>query len=121
MQKTLCLSTLGDLDSGFAAAIIDKEIRTVLDDLDDRGDDGKARKVEISLTVQRLDNGLIAAHVEANARMPRRRTNGTIGRLRREEDRSRLLFQDGDSGNPDQRTLDEMNPESFHRKENGSC
>lgn len=117
MQKSLCLESLGDLDNGAAGLIIDAAIRSALSDLDDRGGDGIARKVEICLSVQCLDNGLIEAHVEAACRVPKRRTNSTIGRIKRDAtQRTRLLFQDGDADDPDQRTLDEVSPDSFQQR-----
>lgn len=109
MQKSLSLQTLGDLDGGAAGLIIDAAIREVLADLDDRGDDEQARRVSINLSLKKHESGLVEAHVEASAHVPKRRTAGTMSRLSRDaRQQSRLTFQDGAPDNPDQRTLDEV-------------
>lgn len=109
MQERLCLETLGNLDCGAAGLIIDAAIRDALADLDDRGSDLKPRKVEIAVTLKVLDNGQVEAHVEACARLPRRRTASTIANLKRQgEQQPRLMFQTMAPDNPDQRTIDEL-------------
>ncbi len=114
MQRSLSFATLGELDGGAARAIIEAAIREAMTDLDDRGQDGLPRRVDVRLTVKQMPNGLVEAHVEATASVPKRRTNSTICRLKRSSDRSaRLLFQDGAPDDPDQRTLDEASPQSF--------
>lgn len=108
MQRPLSLDTLGDLDGGAARAIIDAAIAEALRDLDDRGDDEQARKVEILITVKQMENGLVDTHVEASAKVPRRRTASTIGKIKRDgKQQTRLLFQDLAPDDPDQRTIDE--------------
>jgi len=116
MQKALSLASLGDLDNGRARAIIDAAIREALCDLDDRGDDEKPRFVNIRLTLKQMESGLVESRVEAESRCPKRRTASTIAKVKRDgKMQSRLVFQDGSPDNPDQRTLDEVNPQSFPR------
>ena len=111
MQKPLSYETLGDLDGGAARAIIDAAIAEALLDLDDRGIDEQPRKVEILVTLKQMDSGQVVAHVEANPKLPRRRTAGTMARLKSTlhngKKSTRLLFQDGAPDDPDQRTIDE--------------
>ncbi len=111
MQQKLCLETIGEIDGGSAALIIDKAIADAVHDLDDRGEDGKPRQVHILLILQRMDNGLIEAHVEAEAKAPKRRTASHIAQLKRDGGSSDLLFQQYDSSDPSQRTIDEMEGE----------
>jgi hypothetical protein len=108
LQAITC-DTLGDLDRGAARLIIDAAIREALSDLEDRGaDDGKPRKVTVDVTFKLLDNGEVAATVEAHARAPKRRTASTIaafkGGLTGEV---RLMFRQGAPNDPTQRTIDE--------------
>ena len=108
MQHTLTCETLGALDSGAAKAIIDAAIREAVSDMDDRGDDKKPRSIEIKITMQKMESGLMETYVEAAAKVPRRRTASTVARLKTDGDRSRLVFQEYDSTNPDQKTIDEL-------------
>lgn len=108
MQATLCLDTLGDLDGGAARAIIDAAIRDAVRDLDDRGEDEKPRFVEVRLSLSRMDNGLLACHVEAAAKTPRRRTASTVGQVARRGGDVGVLFQTYAPEDPHQRTIDEV-------------
>ncbi len=109
MQKRLSLATLGELDGGAAGVIIDAAIREAVGDLDDRGEDEKPRKVTIEITLKRMDNGLIESHVEACAKVPRRRTATTVGRVAGNGGKGMgLLFQSQVPDDPDQRTIDEL-------------
>lgn len=107
MQIPLCLDNLGELDSGAARAIIDAAIRQAVLDMDDRGTDGKPRSVNIVITLNRMDNGFIATHVEAEAKMPKRRTAGTVGVVKSQQGTTGLLFQSLAPEDPTQRTIDE--------------
>ncbi len=109
MQQNLCLATLGNLDGGAAELIIDAALKAAVADLDDRGADELPRKVQIEVELKQLDNKFIEAHVVAFARVPKRRTASTIGRLMRDQkQQSRLSFQSEAPDNPDQRTIDEV-------------
>lgn len=104
-QTQLTVDTLGELDNGIARALIQKEIDRAVADLVDRGEeDGKVRKVTIEVEMG-LHQGLVVAHVAAQAKIPPRRSRPTVGKLRVEKGRDLLLFQPHDSSNPDQETL----------------
>lgn len=109
MRQPINLDSLGQLDGGAARAIIDAAIRDAVRDIDDRGGDGKPRKVEIILTLSVLDNNQVACHVEAAAKVPRRRTAGTIGAIHSKSGQPQLMFNDL-AEDPEQRTLDELDP-----------
>lgn len=104
-QKAICLDTLGQLDQGAAALVIDAAIREAIKDLDDRGEDGKPRQVNIVLNLQRLDGGQVMAHVEASPKLPRRRTGGTVGKITCKGGESNVLFEPHSPDNPDQKTI----------------
>lgn len=112
MQQSLSLATLGSLNGGSAELIVDAAIRDAVADLDDRGGDELPRKVLIELEMKVLDNDLIDVHVTAIARLPKRRTPSTFGRVtRNSKNQSRLTFQTEAPDNPDQRTIDELETE----------
>lgn len=108
MQTPLTLDSLGELDNGAARAIVDHAIRTCVQDLDDRGEDEKPRKVVIDLEMVKLDNGLTAAHVSAKVVLPPRRTASTVAVIRNQGGQPGLLFQTLAPDDPHQRTLDEV-------------
>lgn len=81
-EQTLSLETLGLLDFGTASAIVNREIRDAVQDVDDRGTDGKERVVTIELRMRRLPNGTVNTEVLAHAKLPPRRSNATIGEFR---------------------------------------
>jgi len=107
MQRNLSLETLGELDNGAAKVIINAALQRAMQDLDDRGDDGKAREVTLKITMQKIDGGLVSTKVEAAAKMPSYLTNGTVCRPKVINGQSRLLFQQLAPDDPDQRTIDE--------------
>lgn len=109
MQEKLCCRTLHELDNGAAGAIIDAAIREAVMDLEDRAaEDGKPRQVEVKVTFSRADNGQIITHVEANAKVPRRRTASTIGKIGvGKPGESAMLFQTMAPDDPNQSTIDQ--------------
>lgn len=114
MKQTLSLDSLGDLDNGAARLMIDRALAAAVADLDDRGDDGKARKVVITLELKRTEGGLVVSHVQAKAAVPVYRTAGTLGKLRQKKGgQAALDFQQHAADDPDQRTIDE----AINRKE----
>lgn len=108
MQSPLTIDSLGELDNGAARAIINAAIKSAVSDLDDRGEDGKARSVVITLEMGRLDNGLVASHVSAQVKLPPRRTASTLGMVQTRGGQSDVLFQTMAPDDPAQRTIDEL-------------
>ncbi len=108
MQVPLTLDTIGELDSGAARVIIDAAIRAAIVDLDDRGEDQKPRKVVITLDLKALDNGMITASVDAQVKVPARRTASTLGNVRTRDAMPQMMFQTLAPDDPSQRTIDEV-------------
>jgi len=111
MQVPLTLATLGDLADGAARIIIDAAIRDAIADLEDRGqEDEKPRKAVITLTFSMLDNGMVDTKVEAVTKAPARRTPATIGNIRVEGGKAKMIFSQYAPEDPHQRTIDEYEP-----------
>jgi hypothetical protein len=107
-KVSLTLDSLGEIDAGAARAIIDREIAVAVNDLDDRGEDGQPRKVAIQLTLKKSKGGYVEAHVDAQAKLPPRRTAPTIGVLAQDGRSVGLMFQESNPDNPDQPTFPMM-------------
>lgn len=117
--------TLGDMDSGVARLIIDAAIRDAVNDLEDRGaQDGKVRKVNIVISFDLMDNGLVDARVEATAKLPARRTASTIGEVTQHGRGMSVSFRKYSPEDPRQSTLlddsdrDVKSHESFNGENN---
>lgn len=102
----LRLETLHALDGGSAGVICNAALAAAVRDLDDRGDDGKPRKVVITVTLQKLDNGLAEIHVEAKAQVPVYRSATTHARAFVDGNKTTLNFQATSPENPDQSTME---------------
>lgn len=108
MQVPVSARSLPDMDRGAAGLMIDAAIREAVRDVEDRGDDFQPRKVNIILTFKMLDNGAVACHIEAEAKVPKRRTAATVGVVRSNNDNPKLIFQTQDPDDPTQRCIDEV-------------
>lgn len=107
MEAALSLETLGELDEGRARAVIDHEIAKAVSDLEDRGDDGQPRKVSIELVIVKLE-GIAAASVKAQAKLPPLHTGATAAKFRHEKGQPQLQFQTMCAEDPDQATFPEL-------------
>ena len=112
-KVNLSLKTLGDLDGGMVQAITDAAIQEAIDDLEDRGQDGKPRHVVIDLILT-MDGRTQApiAEVAVAAKLPPRRSGGTVAEQRHTTDGKALSFQSLNPTRPDQPTFDEFDGET---------
>lgn len=101
----LNLATLGDLSEGFAQATIDASINAAVRDTEDRGDDGKERKVTITVKMKKLSGEAIAVAVEAAPVLPKYLTKPTVGTLTHKDGRPAMAFSSASAENPDQPAL----------------
>lgn len=106
--KNLTAASIGDLDNGAAALAIDREIAAAIADMDDRGEDGKPRVVTIQIAMCMRDNGEADVVVDVSAKLPKLRTFSTTCNLKRSGGGVDLAFQERNSSNPNQPTLDGM-------------
>jgi len=106
--QTLNAASIGELTNGQAKAIIDRELKKAISDLDDRGEeDGKAREVVIKISlIKRRDQ--VLADVRAKAVLPEYRTGVTTLSAKQRGQSIDLLFRNDNAENPDQPTLDDM-------------
>ena len=112
-MTNLTCKTLGDLDGGRAGAIIDAALSTMIRDLEERGHDGKARTVTITLTAG-LNKGMVGVDLQAKPILPSFRTNLTQASIREERRsggvglKTSLYFQELNPENPEQPHFDAM-------------
>lgn len=98
----LSLDTLGELDRGAARLLIDREIQRAVADLEDRGEeDGKARKVNISLEMV-VKDGLAVVQLNCESKLPSYRSNLTAGNIKVNAGKPVLYFQPYSPDNADQ-------------------
>lgn len=104
--QTLSLATLGDLDRGAAGVAINHAIKTAIADTVDRGkEDGKARKVTITLEITSNPRGdIFDLGIDVKTTLPALRTSTTQASERYVEGKSHLLFQ-AESNRADQPSL----------------
>jgi hypothetical protein len=99
--------SISQLSDGFAGRAIDKALGEVCRDIDDRGSDGKARKVVITLTLTpERQKGHVEIDTQVQTKMPAFRPPTTKGKL---DDRAgALVFNPDCSENPDQLTTNDI-------------
>lgn len=102
------LATLKDLDYGRSAAAIDDALKKMFVDLDDRGNDKKERKVNITIAAGKLgDAPEIYIDVRVKTAFPTYDTQSTIARLQfRGPGDVGAEFTPEAPENPDQGTID---------------
>jgi hypothetical protein len=106
-REKLSLDTLGELDGGRAKGIINAAIRAAVNDLDDRGDDAKERKVLITLSLKKK-KGNIFLSATAKPTLPAYQTDDTVGEIKIGIDGAKVEFQPLAPENPDQEPLPNM-------------
>ena len=107
MAKTCLQATsLSALADGFAGRAIDKALSEVSRDIDDRGADGKARKLTIILTFTPEGEGIVDIDCQVTTKMPAFRPPKTTAKLN--EAAGGLLFNPDCSENPDQLTTNDV-------------
>ena len=97
----LTADTIGDLDGGSAKFAIDAAIRSAIRDVEDRGEDGKARDVTIKLTFKN-ENGPVSIACQVAAKIPNYSTKKTISVLHDVAGKPTLKFQPATPQNPNQ-------------------
>ena len=116
MLAPLTCRTIGDLNGGVAERVIDEHIKKAVDDMEDRGlEDGKPRKVVITLDMIKHTSDMTLIDVNVETKLPPSRVPTTSGSPKRrivEGDAvNDLLFQTANPTNPDQGTFKAMDTE----------
>lgn len=100
---------LGDLDHGAARVIINKALAEAILDLEDRAvEDKKPRKVQINITFDLVENGAVAAKLEAVAKLPPRKAAVTLGELHGRGRDMKVVFRKHSPDDPSQSTIEEI-------------
>ena len=110
--SVLSCATLGQLNHGFAEGIIDEALKNAVKDLDERGTDGKVRKVVITVSLERVSDNAFAAVVETQVKTPPSKIEPTIcnGHIDQTKKQLVLEFRGDNPTNPNQPTLDDVDP-----------
>jgi hypothetical protein len=104
----LALINLGELANGAAGAVIDAALQAAIRDTEDRGlEDGKPRKVTITISLTKIDDETVTAEVEAKTSVPAYKPKKTVlnisyagaGKV------PALLFQPASADRADQETF----------------
>ena len=107
IQELNC-ATIGLLDQGRAAAVIDKALREMVDDLEDRGSDGKPRAVTIKLELTQIGEDRYAISVDVGTKRPGLRTSDHAADMRKRAGEMTLCFQEHDSEDPKQSRIEDL-------------
>jgi len=111
-QTELHADSIGDLDEGRARGIINAAIRSAASDLEDRGQDGEARKVLIEVSMKKDGENVVLISLGYQAKLPPYRTDKTAAKQMQRQTKSgpmpMLAFQEHDAENPDQGTFPTM-------------
>jgi hypothetical protein len=98
--------SISQLSDGYAGRAIDKALGEVCRDIDDRGGDGKCRKVIITLTMTPAGSGKVEIDVQVTNKMPAFRPPTTMAKL--DDKVGGLVFNPDASENPDQMTMTDI-------------
>lgn len=105
-RETLTAANLGELAGGESRAVIDAALRAAVQDTEDRGEDGKPRKVNITLTMLKKKSGVVEVGVECKTTIPTYRTSETLARVKiAGVNKFELEFQPLSPDHPDQNAL----------------
>jgi hypothetical protein len=103
----LTCDSIGTLDEGRAAGIINAALAQLYRDIEERGHDEKARSLAITLTFE-THKGLVVVDVQAKVSTPPYRTNLTSTKMLTANSEPVLCFQQHDAENPEQATFPSM-------------
>ena len=116
-MSTLSCDTIGDINHGFSREAINTEIAKAFADLENRGEeDGKARTVEIKLSMTKIKGGAIGLDVQAVAKIPAYRTGITVAEpgidaLAPRGRQHVIQFRSDNPERPDQKTFSDVEGE----------
>lgn len=107
LQPLTC-DTLGELHHGFARTVIDAALEAAYRDTEDRGNDGKTRKVLIEVSCEKIDDGTVRIGLEAIAKLPKYQIPDTVATIQAPTKKGApptFAFRSDSPGRPDQQTL----------------
>ena len=102
----LTADSIPELDHGFARITINEAIKAVSNDLEQRGDDEKPRKVVITLTMTQLNENDTQVEFRVEAKVPPMKLATTIAQKRAVgQGNSGIAFRPESPARPDQPTI----------------
>jgi hypothetical protein len=106
---TLDLGSLGLLADGQAEAVNNAALRSAAADVEDRGDDGKPRKVTITVVMKKVkDSDMVLTTIEAKPTLPNYLTKPTFAYARMEGAKPTIQFNPHSAANPNQMTINDV-------------
>ena len=109
--KILTCEMLSGLDNGLFGAVVDRELRRLVDDLEDRGHDGNKRtliiQIDFSMDPSRDPTSCgVAIDPRVQAKLPPLRSGVTVGKVAAVPGGELgMLFRDDNADSPDQGTI----------------
>ena len=112
-QFKVNLANLGRLTGGTADATVNCALQAAATDVDDRGSDGKERKVNITVFMLKRLDGQIEVRVGAEPKVPCYMTASTVCKsVAGKGGKVELLFRDDAPHDPDQKTFNDYHDQS---------
>ena len=108
--QTLTTDTIGELHHGFARSIIDAALESAYRDTEDRGGDGKPRKVVIEISLEKIDDGTVCIGLEAIAKLPKYQIPDTVAQIQAPTKKGaapQFAFRSDSPERPVQQTIDD--------------
>lgn len=102
--------TIGDLHHGFAKTVIDAALEAAQRDTEDRGSDGRKRKVVIEIAFEKIDDGTVKIGLEATAKLPKYQIPDTVATIQQPTKKGAapaFAFRSDSPDRPDQQTIDD--------------
>lgn len=109
LDKLDC-DSIGNLHHGFAREIINAALQTAIKDTDDRGSDGKLRKVTIEISFVKIGDGAVKIGLTADPRGPKYQIDDTVATINAPTKRGmapEFAFRSDSPERPDQQTFDD--------------
>lgn len=98
--------SLAQLSDGYAGKAIDAALEQIVRDIQDRGEDGIARKVTVCLTLKHVGAGHVEIDTQVTTKVPAYRPPKTTAKL--DARAGGLMFNPDCTDNPDQRTFGDL-------------
>lgn len=105
VRTNLTAATLGQLADGYLGKLIDKALREIQSDLDDRGDDKQTRALDLKLVFKPAGGGSNQVTVvpKVTVKLPALVPPVTVGKL--DKVQNGIMFNPENASNPDQKTF----------------
>ena|ERR1700676_5117515 len=107
-MQPLTLDSLGLLDDGRAKIICERAMAEAVSDLEDRGQDGKPRVVNLKITLEQESEDSYSIVVEAGTKRPGWKTAPHPAKARKQRGETTLVFQEFSTEDPSQTRIEDL-------------